>query len=165
MRLLRLFVMVALLTAPAATAAQANPGPPRGPMMQSFEFWALLGPAENGPETGFGLLRFSQPVDADKIVYLDIWVLLAPNHSYELQRAVDTNVDDVCTGTNWLTLGKGLVPEPIVTNDWGFGRAALFRDLSAVPTGTTFDIHFRVIDANTEVVVLQSGCHQFTVRQ
>ena len=45
----------------------------------------------------------------------------------------------------------------------GLGRADLFRDLVAVPLGTEFDIHFRVIDAATSAVVLQSGCYQFVV--
>jgi hypothetical protein len=29
--------------------------------------------------------------------------------------------------------------------------------------GTEFDIHFRVIDALTQTVVLESGCYQFRV--
>src|SRR4051812_16676916 len=44
---------------------------------------------------GFGLVKFRQPKDADKIVYLDTWVRdLAPNTAYLLQRAVDVNVND-----------------------------------------------------------------------
>jgi hypothetical protein len=39
----------------------------------------------------------------------------------------------------------------------------LFRDLAAVPTGSQFDIHFRVIDAVSLAPVLQSGCCRFTV--
>lgn len=157
MRLLKLFALLATLTATAAAAAQADPG---------RNVQAVLRPAAAGPEKGFGLVKFRQPKDADKIVYLDVWVRdLLPNHSYRLQRAVDANVDDDCTGTNWLTLGKGLVPEAITTNDRGTGRAELFRDLAAVPTGMEFDIHFRVIDDVTSAVVLQSACYQFTVSQ
>jgi hypothetical protein len=37
--------------------------------------------------------------------------------------------------------------------------------LAAVALGTEFDIHFRVIDAVTSAVVLQSACYQFTVTQ
>jgi hypothetical protein len=74
-------------------------------------------------------------------------------------------VDDQCTGTNWLTLGAGLVPRSIVTDAGGTGRANLFRDLSAFPVGAEFDIHFRVADATTGAVVLTSDCYQFTIRQ
>jgi hypothetical protein len=162
MRLLKLFALLATLTGAAAGAAQAG----WGPETPNFNLEAILQPAAGGPDNGFGLVKFRQPNDADKIVYLDVWVRdLLPNHSYRLQRAVDTNTNDDCTGTNWLTLGKGLVPEAITTDDRGTGRAELFRDLAAVPTGTPFDIHFRVIDDMTSVVVLQSGCYQFTVSQ
>lgn len=163
MRLLKVFALLATLTAAAATAAQADPGG-WGPETPNFNLEAVLRPAVSGPETGLGLVKFRQPNDADKIVYLEVWVRdLAPNHSYYLQRAVDTNVDDICTGTNWLTLGQGLVPEAITTDERGTGRAELFRDLAAVPTGIEFDIHFRMIDAVTSAVVLQSGCYQFVV--
>ena len=95
-------------------------------------------------------MKFRQPKDADTIAYLGVWVRnLAPNHSYRLQRATDTNVNDDCTGTNWLTLGQGSVPEAITTDETGTGRADLFRSLAAIPLGTQFDIHFRVIDAVT----------------
>ena len=112
------------------------------------------------------MVKFRQPEDENKIVYLKVRVegLLA-NHGYYLQRATDTAVDDDCTGTNWLTLGRGLVPTAIETGDTGEGRAVLFRDLAAVAEGTRFDIHFRVVDAITNAVVLVSDCHQFTVRQ
>jgi hypothetical protein len=111
-------------------------------------------------------VKFRQPNDEDKIVYLEVWVRnLEPSHAYSLQRAVDTNVDDVCTGTNWLTLGRGPIPEAIETDDRDTGRAELFRDLLAIPDGTEFDIHFRVVDAATMGVVLESGCYQFTVSQ
>ncbi len=52
-----------------------------------------------------------------------------------------------------------------MTNEMGTGRANLFRDLAAVPLGMQLDIHFRVFDAATTAVVLQSACYQFTVRQ
>jgi hypothetical protein len=166
MRLLKLFALLATLTAGAAAAAQADPGPSWGPETPNFNLEAVLRPAAGGPDNGFGLVKFRQPNDADKIVYLDVWVRdLLPNHTYNLQRAVDTNANDDCTGTNWLTLGKGLVPEPIATNDRGTGRAELFRDLAAVPTGMEFDIHFRVIDSVTSAVALQSACYQFRVSQ
>jgi hypothetical protein len=164
MRLLKLFALLATLATAAAAAAQADIGPSWGPETPNFNLEVVLRPAAGGPDNGFGLVKFRQPNDANKIVLLDVWVRdLLPNHSYRLQRAVDTNVDDDCTGTNWLTLGQGLVPEAIATNDNGTGRAALFRDLAAVAIGVQFDIHFRVIDAVTSAVVLESACYQFTV--
>ncbi len=154
-------VALTLLAAPAL--ARADAGSPATP---NFNLEAILRSVAVGPDNGFGLVKFRQPRDADKIVYLDVWVRdLAPNHSYYLQRATDPNVDDDCTGTNWLTLGQGLVPQAIVTNEMGTGRANLFRDLAAVPLGMQLDIHFRVFDAATTAVVLQSACYQFTVRQ
>jgi hypothetical protein len=127
-------------------------------------FVALLRPVSGGPAHGFGVVHFRQPHDAAKVVFLDVWTLgLAPNHSYSLQRATDSIVDDECQGTNWLTLGRGVEPRAIETNERGFGRARLFRDLAAFPDGTRFDIQFRVIDSVTQDVVLVSSCHQFTV--
>jgi hypothetical protein len=113
---------------------------------------------------GFGLVKFRQPNDAQKIVYLDTWVRdLAPNSPYLLQRAVDLTVDDNCTGTAWLTLGRGAQAQSILTDAEGTGRAELFRDLAAFSAGAEFDIHFRVIDAVTQAVVLESECYQFRV--
>ena len=167
MRLLKLFAVLAALTIVAAAAAQADAaGPPWGPATPNFNLEAILRPVAGGPDNGFGLVKFRQPKDADKIVYLDVWVRdLAPSHSYYLQRATDSNVNDDCTGTNWLTLGRGLVLQAITTDETGTGRADLFRNLAAVPLGTQFDIHFRVIDAVTSAVVLESACNQFTVSQ
>jgi hypothetical protein len=113
---------------------------------------------------GFGLVKFRQPQDAEAIIFLDTWVSgLAPNSEYLLQRAVDATVDDDCTSTGWLTLGKGLEAQSIVTDANGTGRAELFRDVSAVPPGSEFDIHFRVVNALTLAVVLESGCYQYRV--
>lgn len=115
---------------------------------------------------GFGLVRFRQQQDpAANIINLDAWVRdLLPDTSYSLQRAVDTTLDNVCTSSNWLTLGKGLTPEPIVTDATGTGRAELWRDLSALLPGGEFDIHFRIIENATSHVALQSGCYRFVVR-
>jgi hypothetical protein len=115
---------------------------------------------------GFGLVKFRQQKDSvHNIVNLDVWVRdLTPVTSYSLQRATDGTLDGVCTGTNWLTLGKGSTPEPIVTDETGTGRAALWRDLSAVAPGTALDIHFRVIENATRHVALQSDCYRFVVR-
>ncbi len=115
---------------------------------------------------GFGLVKFRQERDpTHNIIALDVWVRdLLADTSYSLQRATDSTLDGVCTGTNWLTLGEGSTPHPIVTDDSGTARAALWRDLSALAPGTTFDIHFRVIDNSTSQVALQSDCYRFVVR-
>jgi hypothetical protein len=166
MRVVRLLALVAALTSAVAAAARADVGPPWGPETPHFNLQAILRPAAGGPDEGFGIVKFRQPNDADKIVYLDVSVRdLAPNHSYSLQRATDTSVDEACTGTNWLTVGRGLTPVAITTDDRGTGRAQLFRDLAAFPAGMQFDIHFRVTDAATTAVVLESGCYQFTVSE
>ena len=115
----------------------------------------------------FGLIKFRQDVDVAKVVSLDTWVRdLEPNHEYKLQRAVDAAnlVDGNCTSTGWLTLGKGLTPQSIFTDDKGTGIENLYRDISAIPSGTHFDIHFRVIDAITNAVVLNSDCYEYVVR-
>jgi hypothetical protein len=160
MRLLKLGAALAAVTTVALVApvaAQADSG---------ANVQAILRPAEGAPDGGFGLVKFRQPKDADKIVYLDVWVRdLAPNHSYYFQRATDSIIDDECTGTNWLTLGQGTVAQAITTDETGTGRADLFRNLAAIPLGTQFDIHFRVIDVATSAVALQSSCYQYTVSQ
>jgi hypothetical protein len=118
---------------------------------------------------GFGLVKFRQQRDSTQnIVTLDVSVRdLLANTGYSLQRATDATLDGVCTGANWLTLGEGSTPHPIVTDDTGTARAALWRDLSAVAPGTTFDIHFRVIENGTSPVhvALQSECNRFVVRE
>lgn len=118
-------------------------------------------------EQSIGLLKFSQDPDPAKIVNLDVWVIrLKPNHEYKLQRAVDPAnvVDGECTSTTWLTLGRGLTPQSIFTNEWGIGHAELWRDVSAAPSGTAFDIHFQIIDAETLEVVQTSNCYEYEVR-
>lgn len=116
-----------------------------------------------------GFIKFRQDPDPAKIITLDIWVKnLEPNREYLLQRAVDAinEVDGNCTSTSWLTLGKGLIlpAETILTDNKGKGEENLWRDVSSVPSGSLFDIHFRVIDAVTSAVVLTSDCHQYEVR-
>ena len=167
MRLLKLFAVLVALTTVAAAATRADAvGPPWGPATPNFNLEVILRPVAGGPDNGFGLMKFRQPKDTDKIVYLDVWVRdLAATHSYLLQRATDTNVNDECNGTNWLTLGRGSVAQAITTDERGTGRADLFRSLAAVQLGTQFDIHFRVIDAATSAVVLESACYRFTVSQ
>ena len=162
MRLFKLLAVIAPLTLMLAAATRADAV--AHPSGSERNFAALLRPVSGGPTHAFGVVLFRQPHDAEKVVFLDVWTLgLAPNHSYSLQRATDSIVDDDCQGTNWLTLGRGLEPQAIETNELGFGRAHLFRDLATVPDGTQFDIQFRVIDSVTQDVVLVSSCHQFTV--
>ena len=113
----------------------------------------------------FGHIKFRQDNDAAKIISLETWVRdLEPNHEYQLQRAVDLILDGNCTGTNWLTLGKGLTPQSILTDDKGTGKEDLWRDISSVATGTTFDIHFRIIDKTSGAIVLTSDCYVYKVR-
>jgi hypothetical protein len=114
-----------------------------------------------------GHIHFRQDRDAAKIIELNTKLHnLGPYREYLLQRAVDVInvVDGNCTGTSWLTLGYGLNPHAILTEEKGNGEDILWRDVTAIPSGGTFDIHFRVIDAITLDVVLVSDCYQYTVR-
>lgn len=170
MRLLRFFGLIAALATIASVniaSAHADVGAPSwGPATPNFNLQVVLRPVADAPDNAFGLVKFRQPKDADKIVYLDLWVRdLSPNRSYYLQRAVDTNVNDDCTGANWLTLGLGTVPLAISTDGSGAARASLFRNLAAIPLGAEFDIQFRVIDAATSAEFLKSTCYQYTVSQ
>jgi hypothetical protein len=152
--LLALFVLLSL-----SPTAAAQSGPPWGPETPNFNLEVVL------RGEGFGHVKFRQPNDEAFVVYLGVWLRgLAPNTSYLLQRAVDTDVDDDCTGTAWLTLGRGLQPQSITTDETGTGREELFRILPPLP-GTEFDIHFRVIEEQTQAVVLTSKCYQFTISQ
>jgi hypothetical protein len=157
-RLLGIWVCAsAILT---AESSQADAPKQWGPESPNFNVQVIL------RGEGFGLVRFRQPNDDLLVVHLDTWVRdLAPNTSYLLQRAVDVNVDDVCTSEAWLTLGKGTQPQSITTDSTGEGREELFRSVAAFPVGSEFDIHFRVIDATTGAVVLTSQCYQFTISQ
>lgn len=121
----------------------------------------LYGPGNNG-----GFVKFTQNKDTAKIVNLNTYVgNLRPNHPYLLQRAVNAITDTTkCSSTAWLTLGEGLTPQSITTNISGNGNENLWRDLSAVASGTEFYIHFQVIDSVSQKVVLNSGCYQYTVR-
>lgn len=125
---------------------------------------------EDDDESGdcpFGHLKFRQDPDPAKIIDLDIKLYhLLPFHEYRLQRAVDpiNVVDGNCTSTTWLTLGKGLTPQSIFTDKKGNGSQALWRDVTTIPAGSSFDIHFQVVDAATNTVVLSSDCFQYQVR-
>ena len=149
-----------LLSVSSSTVAQVPDPGPWGPETPSFNLEVVL------RGEGFGLVKFRQPNDGTFIINLDVWVRdLVPNTSYILQRAVDADVDDNCTSTAWLTLGKGLQPQSITTDGTGTGREQLFRNVAAFPPGSEFDIHFRVIEEATAAVVLTSQCYQFTISQ
>ncbi len=114
-----------------------------------------------------GYIAFRQDPAAPKIITLDTYVQhLQANHEYLLQRAVDpiNVVDGNCTSTTWLTLGLGLTPQSIMTDDKGNGHEKLWRDLSTVASGSEWDIHFQVIDAATNDVVLTSNCYDYILR-
>ena len=143
---------------PAATLSASNSW---GPETPPFNFEAIL----RNDAGGFGHVKVRQPNDGELVFHLDTWVRdLAPNTRYRLQRAVDTNVDDVCVGTAWLTLGLGPTPLALVTDDQGTGRAPFWRVVTS-PIGTKFDVHFRVIIDGTTTVALESDCYQFVITQ
>jgi hypothetical protein len=154
MRSIKLVLAVAALSLVAPTAAQADGW---GPATPDFNLEVILRSTQGD---GFGHVKFRQPKDDAKVIYLDTWVRdLAPNHEYVLQRAVDTTVDNECPTTGWASLGQ------VDTDEGGTGRAALSRDVSMIPTGREFDIHFQVIDKATSAVVLESACYQYVVSQ
>ena len=118
----------------------------------------------NGKEKGVGFIKFRQDPDTARIISLETFVQnLIPYHEYLLQRAVDAPNGD-CTSTAWLTLGKGLTPQSILTDAHGNGSEALWRDVTAAPRGTSFDIHFQIVDVLDMEVVLTSDCYQYSVR-
>jgi hypothetical protein len=113
---------------------------------------------------GSGLVKFRQPNDDALVIDLDTKVRgLAPNTTYVLQRAADTNLDGICSSTSWLTLGKGLIPQTITTDARGTGEENLSRDVGALGVGATFDIAFRVVNVATSAVVLTSDCYRYTI--
>ena len=147
----------------APTSAAASSSTPWasaswGPETPNFNLEVIL------RGSGFGLIKFRQPNDATAIAFLDTRVRgLAPSTEYLLQRAVDPLVDDDCTSTAWLTLGRGTEPQSITTDETGKGQQEFFRNLAAFPPGSEFDIHFRIINAVTQAVVLESECYQFRI--
>jgi hypothetical protein len=161
---MRAFVLsAAILTAVAlAISTRADAGATIDPGSPTFNLEVILRAPDGGD--GFGHVKFRQPNDAGLTIYLDVWLRdLARNGSYKLQRSVDP-LDGSCvaTPTSWLTLGRGTEPQAIATDDRGTGREQLFRKVPAA--GAEFDIEFRVIDAATSAVVLESGCYQYVVR-
>ena len=172
---MRLLVLLACgIAALLAGSSGASAGPPWGPETPPFNLQVIL--HDVAGDNGFGHVKFRQPNDDARVIYLDTWVRdLPPNHAYLLQRQVDLQADGDCADpslSSWLTLGEGfaLPPTPITTDDRGTGKTALFRDLdppgpmTGPPPGMPFDIRFRVVDAaNPLAPVLQSECYVFTV--
>lgn len=152
-------------------ALNASAGPPWGPETPAFNLEVILRDVSGGD--GFGHVKFRQPNDDARVIYLDTWVRgLQPNHDYLLQRQVDLDPDGDCADASlspWLTLGEGFTARPVTTDARGTGSAAFFRDLdppgpaTGPPPGMPFDIHFRLLDAATLAPVLASGCYRFVV--
>lgn len=69
-----------------------------------------------------------------------------------------------CTSSNWLTLGLGLTPKTILADSKVDCKQKLWRDVTTVPSGSMFDIHFQVVDAVSKSVLVASDCYQYTVR-
>lgn len=177
MKQILLFVTIVLAAAVLGCQESKNPGQmlsaalptsstvlsPQNGETPTFNLEVVLADISGGK--GFGLVKFRQPNDDQFVVNLGTWVRdLAPNTSYRLQRAVDATLDRVCSSSDWLTLGKGLTPQAIVTDATGTGREELWRAVPPTP-GATFDIHFRVIEDTTGSAVLQSDCYQYTISQ
>ena len=169
-----LYVIVSLLSISFSNVACVK-DPPENEHVCTLNHTDPSGPCYNldvilkgdGKEKGVGFIKFRQDPDDAKIISLETFVHdLIPNHEYLLQRAVDPAnvVDGDCTSTTWLTLGKGLTPQSILTDAHGNGSEALWRDVTAVASGTSFDIHFQIVDAISMEVVLTSDCYQYSVR-
>ncbi|MBS1933269.1 MAG: hypothetical protein JST96_04665 [Bacteroidetes bacterium] len=121
-----------------------------------------------GSKEGFngslGFVKFRQN-DTVHNINLYTWVFnLTPNHTYLLQRAVNPINDSTCSSTAWLTLGLGLTPQAIHTDKFGFAYEALYRNVSAIPSGTQFRIHFQIVDSASLETVLSSDCYSYTVK-
>lgn len=147
-----------------AAASDGQNSPPGNPMPAYNLNVFLNASIQNSAASGF--INFHQDPDAAKIITLDTRVShLEPNHSYILERAVNPISDTTgCSSTAWLKLGLGLVPQAIHTDEHGNGEADLWRNVSAIASGTAFHIHFQVIDSASSTTVLTSDCYNYVVR-
>jgi hypothetical protein len=138
---------------------------PPGPDDSGFNLNVVLrGDAKSLPGSS-GYIEFRQDPDTARIIDLNTWVHnLEPNHSYLLQRAVNPITTPDCPSTAWLTLGLGLQPQAINTDDHGNGHEDLWRAVTSTARGTQFHIHFQIVDAITLAPVLTSDCYEYTVR-
>src|SRR5258705_12796225 len=118
MRALPALLSISLIYAAACAVAGLDPAAPSlegasswGPDSPPFNDEIILRDVSDG--RGFGHVKFRQPNDGDRIVYLDTWVRdLKPNATYQLQRATDTAVNEDCPGPNSLPPGRGRAPRP-----------------------------------------------------
>jgi len=118
-----------------------------------------------GNQDAFGFIHFHQNPDTSRIIDLHTWIFgLQADHDYILQRAVNPITDNDCTSIAWLTLGLGLTPQSIHTDDLGRGHADLWRAVTAIARETQFRIHFQIVDQLSNEVVLSSDCYAYTVR-
>lgn len=112
---------------------------------------------------GSGRIEFRQPNDGTQTIYLETFVMgLSPNTDYLLQRAAQS-IGNGCVDSGWLTLGLGPAPLAIHTNTSGNGGARFWRTLPESLIGTSYDIHFQIVDQLTGAVALASSCLQYTV--
>ena len=159
-----------------AAACAAPPKEPEAPVAAKKETprslldldVALLSSSSSLPNAS-GAVQFRQPPEKPGLIRLEASVRgLAANAKYQVQRAVDTRLDGVCTSREWLTLGAdNMTPRTLDTDAQGSGRVELTRMLPpSAKSGDGFDIAFRVVeaDSNPPLVVLESGCHRYVVR-
>ena len=86
---IRRVITIGALAAASALAVPAGASPSESP---PFNLEVILRDVADG--SGLGHVKFREPVDADRVVFLDTWVRdLAPSRRYLLQRAVDTTLD------------------------------------------------------------------------
>ncbi|TML49195.1 MAG: hypothetical protein E6G21_11000 [Actinobacteria bacterium] len=90
---MRLLVLLACgIAALLAGSSGASAGPPWGPETPPFNLQVIL--HDVAGDNGFGHVKFRQPNDDARVIYLDTWVRdLPPNHAYLLQRQVDLQAD------------------------------------------------------------------------
>ena len=157
--------LVVLLTAAFIACDKTIPKEELGPYNLDVKLFSSQTKKFDSKISEFGFIKFRQDPNVPLTITLDTWVFnLTPNHDYLLQRAVNPITDNDCTSIAWLTLGLGLVSQPIHTDRFGNGMENLFRNVPASSEGTTSRIHFQIIDAVSLATVLTSDCDQFTVR-
>src|SRR5258705_8080060 len=139
MRALPALLSISLIYAAACAVAGLDPAAPSlegasswGPESPPFNDEIILRDVSDG--RGFGHVKFRQPNDGNRIVYLDTWVRdLKPNATYQLQRATDTAVHDDCLWTDLISPGWGGAPPGNHTDDPGNPAGELFPHLGTPP--------------------------------
>ena len=117
-------------------------------------------------ENEFGFIKFRQDRYTAKIIILETVRNLnrIMNTCYSGPWTQQMLLMAIAQVLSWLTLGKGLNSSIHLNRCHGNGNEQLWRDVTAAARGTSFDIHFRIIDATSMEVVLTSDCYQYTVR-